>query len=249
MKSRHISITAVVTCVVLAGVTPTSARADSLAHILEDELRGVESYMRPLCTPDCGSVLLERDIERTTANAQRIGEHATLVTFDELYMQKLSDRYGETLTFFVMAHEYGHHLDRTGGSPWQHELRADAFGGCALARSGRSLDPSLAWMRREHFDETLDRVTRDRSSPEDVLHRYIDTHPPWIHRIEASRLGAELCGRGTPKLFDFVAALSAPVEEEARPATALAALRSTSAPRGIENPSFGVSLPPTVPRL
>jgi hypothetical protein len=250
MKTRHLSSAAAAMCAVMASLAPDAARADTLAQVLERELRGVETTLRPLCAPDCGNVALERSAERDSASAQRLTGDFTIVRFDELYMQKLRDRYGETVTFFVMAHEYGHHLDRTEGSPWEHELRADAFGGCALARGGRPLDSSLAWMRHEHFVETLDRVTGDPSTPDAVVRKYIDTHPPWIHRIEASRRGAELCAFESPKLFGFVAALSpAPDEEKANAAVALMALGSSSAARERETQSRSVSLPPTVPRL
>jgi hypothetical protein len=234
----------------MAGLTPWLARADSLGDLLEKQLRGVEATLRSLCAPDCGTVALERSSERDTASARRLSGASTLVSFDELYMQKLRDRYGDSVTFFIMAHEYGHHLDRTEGSPWQHELRADAFGGCALVRGARPLDPSLAWMRREHFVETLDRVTGDRTSPDAVVRAYVDTHPPWIYRIEASRRGAETCAMETPKLVGFLASLSpAPNEEKRSAAVALLALGGASAARTIETPSWGVSLPPTVPRL
>jgi len=225
-----------------------AARSPSLEHVLESQLRSAESSLQALCEPKCGTVVLEGpSSEASTAQARPITSDSTLVSYDEQFMQRLQDVYGESVTYFVLAHEYGHHLDRERASTWTHELRADAFAGCALARQGRSLGPSLAWMRHEHFVEILDEVLGDPTRPEAIMDKYMSSHPPWIYRIEASRRGAELC-QGNPTLPGFLAGISsAPEREEERARSALAvaspAMGSDArSERAIAKPVWGMVL-------
>jgi hypothetical protein len=244
---------AVMACAVISSLAPRLGRTAvrppvSLEHLLESQLRGVESGLSALCEPRCGTVVLDGPSPVAgTAEARPITKDSTLVSYDEHFMQRLRDTYGESVTYFVLAHEYGHHLDREPASGWTHELRADALAGCALVRDGRSLEPSLVWMRREHFLETMDEVLGDKERLETVLSKYIDPHPPWIYRIEASRRGAELC-TGAPTLPRFLAGISnAPEREEESARTALAAdspawRAPSSAERAFAAPSWGVVL-------
>ena len=97
------------------------------------------------------------------------------------------DRYGDGAIIAIIAHEYGHALDETYPaswmkSGWTRELRADAWAGCALARSDLSLN-DLA--------EALTAVSKYPPS----------TDSSWPLRVPALRLGFLHCGGGAAK-FD-----------------------------------------------
>jgi hypothetical protein len=238
-------------CAGISSLAPLPSRAASsssisLDHLLENQLRAAEGRLQALCEPECGTVVLEGAArEAITAEARPITHDATLVRYDGLFMQRMRDAYGDSVTYFILAHEYGHHLDRGTASTWTHELRADALAGCALVRDGRPLGPSLAWMRHEHFIEMLDEVLGDPMRPEAVLAKYAESHPPWIYRIDASRRGAELCV-GNTTLVGLLAGISdgpAPEEESARSVLAAAphAWRTPEpAERAVATPLWGV---------
>jgi hypothetical protein len=242
-KARGVGVFALVSILV-----PTSGRAASsvsLEQLLENQLLTTEASLRDMCDPSCGTVVLDAPAnERIDAQAVPIARDSTLIRYEHRFMQRLRETHGESVTYFVLAHEYGHHLDRLPGSAWTHELRADAVGGCALERDGLPLEPTLAWMRDEHFGEIVNEVTGDRNRAGAAVSRYTNDHPPWIDRIEAARRGAELCA-GKPTLVGFFAELPAASarEETSRSVLAASPTRSESSEaRAIANPVWGMLL-------
>jgi hypothetical protein len=208
---------------ILVPISGRAASSVSLEQLLENQLLTTESLLRDMCEPGCGTVVLDAPVnERIAAQAVPIARDSTLIQYDDRYMQTVREKYGESVTYFVMAHEYGHHLDRLLGSPWTHELRADAVGGCALVRDGLPLEPTLAWMRDEHFAEIVNEVTDDPNRAGAVVARYSNDHPPWIDRIEAARRGAEVC-QGRPTLLGFFAQLPSASAREVTARSVLAA--------------------------
>jgi hypothetical protein len=97
------------------------------------------------------------------------------------------EKYGDGAIIAIIAHEYGHAMDEVYPanwmkSGWSPELRADAWAGCALARSDLSAN-DLA--------EALTAVSKYPPSG----------HLNWTLRVPALRLGYVHCGGGAPK-FD-----------------------------------------------
>jgi hypothetical protein len=67
-----------------------------------------------------------------------------LIVYSARFLNLLDQEFGAGASFGVLAHEVGHHLTASGhlrrefDHPWDEELRADYFAGCALAGAGRS---------------------------------------------------------------------------------------------------------------
>ena len=68
-----------------------------------------------------------------------------LIVYSARFLNLLDKEFGAGASFGVLAHEVGHHLTASGNlrgefdHPWDEELRADYFAGCALAGAGRSI--------------------------------------------------------------------------------------------------------------
>jgi hypothetical protein len=90
----------------------------------------------------------------------------TVTRYSPAPLTQILNTYGATAVFFILAHEAGHHFDLQfqgaavpwgsivyppmPGVPlvfsanWTLELRADAWGGCAVKRTGNSIAPVAA---------------------------------------------------------------------------------------------------------
>lgn len=162
-------------------------------------LRHVVNAMAPLCRPKCGRVKLTRDDSlRVAAQARHVDERSTHIVYNARAVASWSAWLGAGLgegdglgVFYVMAHEYGHHLDlhrdrpvASTRDPWPGELVADTFAGCALARAGYSAHALSRFRRLE------------RGLPVSV-HHVGRSHPPPGWWVPALREGYRLCsGRG-----------------------------------------------------
>lgn len=68
------------------------------------------------------------------------------IVYGRAFLDGLDRRFGPGASFGVLAHEVGHHLTAAKAlrkkmdSGWDEELRADWLAGCALGRSGQSLE-------------------------------------------------------------------------------------------------------------
>lgn len=140
--------------------------------------RRLNAALSPLCAPMCPQIAIVRN--STAANAMLIinGDQAKFV-YAPSFFQTVYDRYGEGALIAIIAHEFGHALDEiyparfaNAGPP---ELRADAWAGCTLARSG--LNPA-------GLADALTAVSKYPSP----------SHPGWPMRLAALRLGFTKCG-------------------------------------------------------
>jgi hypothetical protein len=149
------------------------------------ELRRLGSALQSVCAPRCPQIAMLRN--PTAANAMLIATNdQAKIVYAPRFFQELYDNFGDGAVIAVMAHEFGHALDELnpgkfgrGGTP---ELRADAWAGCALAKTD---------LTATGIAEALIGVTKyptpgnsDRSL-----------------RISAFRLGFLQCG-GAPAKFD-----------------------------------------------
>ena len=103
-----------------------------------------------------------------------------LIVYSASFLNFLDEKFGPGASFGVLAHEIGHHLTASGNlrgefdHPWDEELRADYFAGCAIAQAGQQVkDLEVAF-------KALAKV----ASP---------THPASPQRNEKARKGYNYC--------------------------------------------------------
>ncbi len=94
------------------------------------------------CSPKCPQIATFRNA--TAANAMLVvtADQAKFV-YAPQFFTAVYDQYGDGAIIAIIAHEYGHALDEVYPASWMKsgwtpELRADAWAGCALARSDLS---------------------------------------------------------------------------------------------------------------
>lgn len=132
-----------------------------------------------LCGGTCGVVLVQN---ATAGNALTLvsPNGQAKIAYSPPFMNAVEAQIGGAATFGILAHEVGHVVDgRTGVAwmidSWSRELRADAWAGCALARSGLSTsEVGAALMAVSQYP-----------SP---------THPAWNLRLPALQTGYSNCG-------------------------------------------------------
>ena len=121
-------------------------------------LNRVRRALAPLCTPHCGRVVLKVDRRINSAASAQPGRYRTIVRVHPEKAETWSRTYRDAYALYVMAHEYGHHLDflhpsrpTSGGDKWKAELVAETIAGCALSRLGsdwRGITRRLAVVER-----------------------------------------------------------------------------------------------------
>jgi hypothetical protein len=143
----------------------------------------LNAALKTICANHCPVMALFRNT--TAPNAMLIADsgQAKLV-YSPHFFAAAFESFGDSGIVAIMAHEVGHALDATMGAAWikkswTPELRADAWGGCILARMGpgpSGLGPSLT-----------------------ALARYPSAaHPGWNLRLQALRTGYTECGGDAP---------------------------------------------------
>ncbi len=107
---------------------------------------------RLLCPQGCGDVALEKNPSINNAHAHiqgsLTGGGRSTIAYNPQFMNYYSLKYDKTVGFAVLAHEMGHHIEFYSGrfkteNPWHNELFADWWAGCALAKAGYPLEPTL----------------------------------------------------------------------------------------------------------
>jgi hypothetical protein len=149
-------------------------------------VRRVDAAYGSICLPRCPEVAMLRN--PTAANVMLIAtkDDAKLV-YSPQFFAGIYGKYGEAGVIALIAHVYGHAMDEATQPTWipvnwNPELRADAWAGCALAKT--SLPPSAL----------TSALTAMAMSPP-------PSQPVWTARVPSVRLGFTHCG-GAIATFD-----------------------------------------------
>lgn len=65
------------------------------------------------------------------------------IVWEEVEMQSLRARFGDDVIYGIFFHELGHYFLDHQKPSFQNQLEADAFAGCWLVKTGRSVGPYL----------------------------------------------------------------------------------------------------------
>jgi hypothetical protein len=146
----------------------------------------MNAALSPTCSPRCPQIAIYRNTTAPNAMLVVTPDQAKFV-YAPQFFTAVYDKYGDGAIIAFIAHEYGHALNEVHPaswmkSDWTAELRADAWAGCALAKSDLSLND---------LSEALTAVSK---------------YPPsalstWSLRVPALRLGYIHCG-GDGSQFD-----------------------------------------------
>ena len=146
----------------------------------------VNAALKTICADHCPTMALFRNT--TAPNAMLIADAGQAkLLYSPQFFAAAYDSFGDDGIVAIIAHEIGHALDATLGAAWiknswSPELRADAWAGCVLAKTGQGpsgLEPSLAALAKY-------------PSP---------SHPGWAMRLRVIRIGYTQCG-GDASKFD-----------------------------------------------
>ena len=153
MKSRRFRITAIAAILLLPpaasaeivcalGTATSAYKPSSDARPSPDTMqivRRVDSAFASICLPRCPEVAMLRN--PTAANVMLIAtkDDAKLV-YSPQFFAGVYGKYGEAGVVALIAHVYGHAMDEATQPTWlpgnwNPELRADAWAGCALAKT------------------------------------------------------------------------------------------------------------------
>ena len=139
---------------------------------------------KALCPPPyvCGMYQLRSNTTVGNARAELIGPGQTKISYNPAVFDSLALKYGGGATFGILAHEFGHHIDLHQTPPWlntswSRELKADAWAGCALARTQVS---------SVYLENALVAISKFPTP----------SHPSWQLRVQAVRVGFVNCGGG-----------------------------------------------------
>lgn len=142
-------------------------------------VRRASATLTPLCSPNCATITVFRNT--TAPNAILTLDSGQLkLAYSPQFFAVLNDKYGDSAIIAIIAHMMGHAMDATIGaswikSSWAPELRADAWAGCALAKSS--------------FSAT------EMKSALTVLSAYPpSSRPNWSQRLTVLRRGYIQCG-------------------------------------------------------
>jgi hypothetical protein len=179
-----------VICALGSGASSYDAKADQRPSGDAMQLAGrMNAALSPACSPKCPQIAIYRNTTAPNAMLVVTADQAKFV-YAPQFFTAIYDKYGDGAIIAIIAHEYGHALAETIPAPWMKsdwtaEPRADAWAGCALAKSDLSSN-DLA--------EALTAVSKNPPS----------TQPNWAARVPALRLGYVHCG-GDGSKFDAAA--------------------------------------------
>lgn len=136
-----------------------------------------------VCSPKCPEIAVFRNT--TAANVMLVlTDDQAKIVYAPQFFSAIYDAGSDGAIIAAMAHEYGHALVETYPAPWMKnnwtvELRADAWAGCALAKSG---------IAEKSANEALLAISKypPALSPGSPV--------PWSARLPAFRLGYTHCG-------------------------------------------------------
>jgi hypothetical protein len=176
-----------VICALGSGATAYDAKADQRPTGDAMQLAGrMNAALAPNCTPQCPQIAIFRNATAPNAMLVVTADQAKFV-YAPKFFSAVYDQYGDGAIIAIIAHEYGHALNETHPvswmrSDWTPELRADAWAGCALAKSDLNVN------------DLADALTA------------VSKYPPpsdsnWTLRLPALRTGYTNCG-GDGATFD-----------------------------------------------
>ena len=150
----------------------------------------MNAALSPNCLPKCPQIAIYRNTTAPNAMLVVTADQAKFV-YAPQFFTAVYDKYGDGAIIAIIAHEYGHALAETLPAPWMNnnwtpELRADAWAGCALAKSDLS------------SNDLAEALTAMSKYPP-VAHA--GTSPSWVQRLPALRVGYVHCGGDSAK-FD-----------------------------------------------
>jgi hypothetical protein len=182
--------TADIICALGAGASSYDPNADERPSGDAMQLAGrMNAALSPSCKPQCPQIAIYRNATAPNAMLVVTGDQAKFV-YAPQFFTAVYDKYGDGAIIAIIAHEYGHALSETVPAPWMNngwnpELRADAWAGCALAKSDLSLND---------LTEALTAVSKyPPAAP-------AGAQPSWAQRRPALRLGYVHCGGDASKL-------------------------------------------------
>lgn len=169
-------------CALGPGGSSYDAKADQGPTGDAMQLAGrMNGALSPACSPKCPQIAVFRNA--TAANAMLVvtADQAKFV-YAPQFFTALYDKYGDGAIIAIIAHEYGHALAETIPSTWMKsdwtaEQRADAWAGCALAKSDLS------------SNDLADALAAVSKYPP-----FVHPVPTWEQRLPALRLGYTHCG-------------------------------------------------------
>jgi len=135
--------TAEVICALGDGAASYDAKADQRPTADALQLAGrMNAALSPSCAPMCPQIAIFRNATAPNAMLVVTNDQAKFV-YAPTFFSGVYDKYGDGAIIAIIAHEYGHALAEILPAPWMKsdwtaELRADAWAGCALAKSDLS---------------------------------------------------------------------------------------------------------------
>jgi len=179
-----------VICALGSGASSYDAKADQRPSADAMQLAGrMNAALSPACSPKCPQIAIYRNTTAPNAMLVVTADQAKFV-YAPQFFTAIYDKYGDGAIIAIIAHEYGHALAETIPAPWMKsdwtaEPRADAWAGCALAKSD---------LNSNDLAEALTAVSKYPPSAQ----------PSWAARVPALRLGYIHCG-GDGSKFDAAA--------------------------------------------
>ena len=132
-----------VICALGPGAGSYDAKSDQRPTADAMELaKRMNAALAPICTPQCPEIGIYRN--PTAANAMLVVmDGQAKFVYAPQFFSAVYDKYGDGAIIAMIAHEFGHALAEVHPvnwmkSDWNGELRADAWAGCALAKSDLS---------------------------------------------------------------------------------------------------------------
>ena len=135
----------------------TTAMPEVYGEPYEPLAGGIYAYTENSTMPPCGGVALPYVFVQQ--NAFYCPESDFIAWDDEQLFPRLESRYGPFLLSVVLAHEWGHAIQKRAGlsdlDGLTLEQQADCFAGAWSGALQRSKDPELAALRDRHLDRSL----------------------------------------------------------------------------------------------
>ena len=106
-------------------------------------LQELQAIYTALCPPPlgCGNYVVFSNPTAPTILWSPVGPAYSKFVYNSAFLTQLAAQYGDGASYGLLAHAFGHHIDFNTTPPWMNnswssELKADAWAGCALAKTG-----------------------------------------------------------------------------------------------------------------